>query len=285
MSFERSANAPPDLSFAALRLHIPLLLLAGCGGGFPLLHPVQTLGPGEVRASAGFSANVATAPLADALRDATKEAATSQGSVSSLGRDQTYLKGALVAASVGPGLAPFASARVGLGNHWEGGLAYTGRAVRADMRRSVDLSPQWAFSFGAAGSAVLYGRQAGDALPGFDLTQLHGWGADMPVMIGYSSDGDLYMVWLGARGGWEHVDVGPVRSVPNAAMLGAPPISLSATRFWGGGLVGVAAGFRHIHVAMELDVSYATIAGDSGDTHAQVAGVMLTPSSALWWQF
>jgi hypothetical protein len=67
--------------------------------------------------------------------------------------------------------------------------------------------------------------------------------------------------------------------------LGGQPITLSATRFWGGGLVGLAAGFRHVHVAMELDVSYATISGDFNQAHADVSGVSIVPATAVWWQF
>jgi hypothetical protein len=267
-----------------LRFGASALMLAGCGGGVPLLHPAQTLGPGEVRASAGFSASVAAGGLADALGSATKQAGANPNA-GSLGIDETYAKGALVAASVAPGLAPFVSARVGVGSHVEGGLAYTGRAVRADVRRSFDLSRHWALSVGAGGTAALNGRQAGEALPNVDLGQLHGWGADVPLLAGYMSDGDLYGVWLGARGGWEHVDISQVRSVPNTQAIGAPPVSLSATRFWAGGLLGLAVGFRHVHLAMEIDICYASIAGDYAGTHAQVAGVALAPASSVWWDF
>ncbi len=104
----------------------------------------------------------------------------------------------------------------------------------------------------------------------------------MPVLVGYQSDGDLYMLWMGARGGWEHVDVDDLTSEPGSAQLGTPPISLSATRFWAGGLLGVAVGFRHVHVAMELDVSYASVTGDYDQTHAHVAGGHARPGcSAL----
>src|SRR5260221_5373882 len=47
----------------------------GCAGGGPLLHPAKTLPTGDVRAAAGFSANVATGHAADALRSARDEAA------------------------------------------------------------------------------------------------------------------------------------------------------------------------------------------------------------------
>ena len=93
------------------------------------------------------------------------------------------------------------------------------------------------------------------------------------------------MLWLGARGGWQHVDVDNLTSEPGSAQLGAPPISLSATQFWGGGVLGAAVGFRHVHVAMELDASYASVSGDYNETHAHVAGVSLAPAAAFWWSF
>jgi hypothetical protein len=257
--------------------------VAGCGGGLPLLHPAQTLRLGDVRALAGFSSNVAVGELASATRNAVNQAAgTSSGPPPG---DVAYAQGALVAASIGPGLAPIVGARVGVGAQSEAGLVYTGRAVRADIRRSFELSDTLALSIGAGGSATLYGRSDQASIPNVDLGRLHGWGADVPILLGYKSDGDLYMLWLGARGGWQHVDVDDLTSEPGSAQLGTPPISLSATQFWAGGLLGAAVGFRHVHVAMELDVSYASVTGDYDETHAHVAGVSLAPAAALWWLF
>jgi hypothetical protein len=232
---------------------------------------------------AGFSSNIALGNLSTAIRNAANEAAGAQAPPAP--GDVAYAEGALVAASVGTGLAPIAGARVGVGAQAEGGLAYTGRSIRADIRRSFALSSTWSLSVGAGGSAALYGRAQTDAIPNVDLNRLHGWGADVPVLVGYQSEGDLYMLWAGVRGGWEHVDIDDVTSAPGSGQLGPTPISLAATRFWGGGLFGAAVGFRHVHVAMELDVSYADVAGDFNRAHASVSGVSLTPASALWWQF
>ncbi|MDP9148386.1 MAG: hypothetical protein M3O36_00375, partial [Myxococcota bacterium] len=168
---------------------------------------------------------------------------------------------------------------------YEGGLAYTGRSARADFRRAFDLSARWAFSVGAGGSAVLYGRHEGSALPGVDLAGLHGWGIDVPVLIGYESDGGLYLLWMGARLGGEHVDLQATENGSSAARLEGAPISLSATRFWGGGLLGIAVGFRHLHVGMELDISYATLTGDCNAIHVQIRGLSVAPASAIWWRF
>lgn len=258
------------------------LALAACGGGLPLLHPARTLPAGEVRAAAGLSANFSLGGFASATRDATADAASHANAPGAPGSDPTYAKGALVAASVGAGVAPFAAARVGVGAQAEGGLAYTGRGVRADVRRSFYLNEAWTLSLGAGGSAVLYGHQEEGTLPDVDLGSLHGWGADVPVLVGYESSGDTYMLWLGARGGWEHVDISPAAS---ATPIGAAPIALSATRFWGGPLVGLAVGFRHVHVALELDTSCATVSGDYNGSHVQVGGLSIAPASALWWRF
>src|SRR5208283_4774657 len=128
----------------------------------------------------------------------------------------------------------------------------------------------WALSLGVGGSSVLYGHQTDGVLSNVSLGQIHGWGADVPLLVGYQSSGDFYQVWAGARGGWEQVDISDVTSEPKSVTLGYPPASLSATRFWGGGLVGFAVGFRHVHVAMELDAAYMVINGTYNQTSAQV---------------
>jgi hypothetical protein len=269
------------VALAALRV-LASLALAGCGGGIPLLHPARTLKQGDVRVAGGFSGQIAVGSLANAMRDAQSDPNAGTTAAQS---DPVYAKGALVAASVAPGLAPLVGARVGIGWESEGGVAYTGRALRLDLRRSFDLTPHWSISIGAGGSAALYGHQEGSALPDVSLNQLHGWGADVPLLVGYESDGGLYMLWLGARGGGEHIDISDVTSEPKSVVLGSQPIELSATRYWGGGLLGFAVGFRHVHVAIELDASYQNVSGDYAGTHVTVEGVTLAPSTALWWRF
>jgi hypothetical protein len=180
-------------------------------------------------------------------------------------------------------MSPVVSARVGLGAHAEGGVAFMGRAVRVDLRRSVSILPHWTLSAGIGGSGILGGSDEVDAEA--DLSRLRGGGVDVPVFVGYESDGGLYAAWLGVRGGWEQATEDDVRSEAAAAQSPLPPLSLTARRLWGGGLVGFAVGFRHVHVAMELDVSYASVLGDIGATHVDVAGLTVCPASAVWWRF
>lgn len=261
-----------------------LLAAAGCAGGGPLLHPAKTLPKGDVRAALGLSGNAVVGGLADDLRTARNEAASNPNAPGLPGTDPTYARGALVAAAVGPGIAPFVSARVGVGDQFEGGVAYTGRGARIDLRRSFDRG-NLSLSLGGAVNAAFYGRQQGATLPDVDLSALHGYGADVPILVGWESDNGLYMLWTGIRGGWEHDTIEQLTSEPKSVTIGTPPVGLTADRFWAGGLVGVATGFRHVHVALELDVAYQAVNGSFNGTSVKVEGVTLVPASALWWTF
>lgn len=253
----------------------------------PLLHPARALKTGDVRAATGVSANVAIGSLADDLRNARAIAAqdpTGTTTPGAPGTNPDYAKGALVAANIAPGLAPFVGARVGVGSSYEGGLTYTGRGVRVDMRRSFDVK-SWSFSAGLGAMAALYGRQQGYDLPNVSVDRLHGYGLDLPLLGGWQSDGGLYMVWFGARAGFERDVIESVSSEHKTVTLGVPPVPLDATRWYGGPVLGAATGFRHVHVAIEIDATYNSVSGTYNDTNIRVQGFSLTPASALWWTF
>ena len=258
-------------------------LLTGCGGGLPLLHPARALPQGDVRAMGGLSGNAVVGSAAQSLSAARNEAIANPSVPGAAGTNPTYARGALVSALLAPGLAPVAGARVGIGHGAEGGIVYTGRGVRIDARATIDRGAV-TYSAGAAVSAVFYGAQDGSTLPNVNLSQLHGYGADLPLLVGWESAAGLYKLWGGARAGFEHAQISNLTSEPEDA-IGAPPISLSGTRFWGGGLVGFSVGFRHVHVAFELDVAYVNATGQYNETHASVSGVTLAPATALLWTF
>lgn len=258
--------------------------LVGCGGGAPLLHPARTLPTGDVRAAGGVAANIVPGSLGDDLTTA-REIATRDPTVPGPpGSNPAYAKGALVAAAVAPGLSPFVGARVGVGERFEGGLAYTGRAVRVDMRRSFDQGA-WSFSAGLGLSAALAGRQQGSELPNVQLESLKGYGGDIPLLVGWESAGGIYKIWGGARGGFERDVVELLTSEPKPVAIGGAPIRLEANRYWGGAVLGIATGFRRVHVALELSAAYLVVSGSYNETSATVRGVTLAPSTALWWTF
>lgn len=275
------------MTFARRAVCLAALLSIGCGGGAPLLHPARTLNAGDLRMMGGVSANVVVGSLADDLRTAREIAGRDPDGANTPGAPGTnpeYAAGALVAANMAPGLAPFVGGRIGVGSAFEGGLVYTGRSVRADMRRSFDAR-NWSLSLGLGASAALYGRQQGQDLPNVDLSSLKGYGLDLPVLGGWQSDGGIYMFWFGARAGFEHDTIEKLTSEPKSVSIGGQPIRLEATRWYGGPVIGAATGFRRVHVALELGATYNSVNGTYNDTKVTVSGFALTPATALWFTF
>jgi len=258
--------------------------LLGCGGAAPLLHPAQVLGPGDVRAMGGIAARTVAGGLGNELNAATNEAIAYQAAGETPQVDSTYAAGALVAAALAPDLSPIVGARVGVGGGYEGGLVYTGRGARADFRRAFPLGSKptaWALSIGLGLDAAFVGRQT-NQLEGVDGENLFGFGADVPVLVGWRSTAGLYYAWIGARVGYEHDVIHPPGSENPPTVAAA---ELEGDRFSVGGLLGLAIGFRHVHVALELEADYANVSGSFGNVSARVDGLALTPASALWVDF
>lgn len=254
------------------------LAMLGCAGSSPLLHPAHTLAAGDVRAMAGLSGNAVVGPLADRIRDAVNLAAQNGGAVGGT----PYAEGALADTAIAPGIAPFAGARVGVGSQVEGGIAYTGRGARIDLRKAF-VSGKVAFSAGGGLRATFLGRGT-ESLPGVASGGVFGYGLDVPLLVGWRSEAGLYQVWGGVRGGWDHIGIEPRSTEP---LAGAPPFpgNMSANRFFAGGVVGLAIGFRHVHVALELDASFESVSGTFGAAQGSVQGATLVPASALWLDF
>lgn len=276
---------PRARAWVALVVVIGASGTVGCGGGGPLLHPARTLPSGEVRATGGVAAQIAAGPLSDDIRIARDIAARDPGNTPGQpGGNPEYAKGALVAAAVAPGLSPFIGARVGVGDNFEGGLAYMGRGVRVDMRRSFDFG-KWSYSVGLGLNATLAGKQQGSELPNVDLASVKGYGGDIPLLAGWESAGGIYKIWFGARGGFERDIVETLSSEPKTTVIGNPAIRLEANRAWGGALLGIATGFNHVHVALEISAYYQVVSGSYNDTNVTVKGLTVQPATALWWTF
>ena len=257
-------------------------LSIGCGGASPLLHPARVLPLGEVRAAGGVSAKFVPGSLQNGLNNARANAAADTDPPAP-GANPTFAKGALVSALVAPGAAPFVSARVGIGANFEGGLGYTGRTLRVDIRHAWNNDQQWTYSLGLGGTAALYGRQQGIDLPYVDLAAIHGYGADVPFLAGWRSLYGTYELWFGPRVGFEHDVISALTSEPGDVV--SAPLRLEASRFNAGGVFGFSTGYKHVHVAVELDVSYEYASGSFNDTSVTITGLSIAPATALWFTF
>jgi len=270
-------------------------LLTACGGGAPLMHPAHTLPASAVSFAAGTSGRVALGGLHDAEKQLDASAAIPGGASSDSERDG-FARGAMARFAVAPGVAPFLAGRVGLGDHNEAGLTYTGRGVRIDGRHAFEWQ-KVALSIGAGASGALarpgdqpekkVGETPGDTgLRTATLTSLTGYGLELPLVFGYRSDADVVTAWIGVRGGFE-------RDSFNLALVESPDSPLASTghasRWWGGGLVGFSVGLSPIEVRVELDGAYERATGklrlNNGELAGTVAGWSLTPAMAISAKF
>jgi hypothetical protein len=233
----------------------------GCGGGAPLLHPAHTLFPGDVTLGAGLTGQVALRSTAPTDASPTSSEASRTASLETL--------------SVAPGVAPWVGGRVGITGDNEAGLTYSGRAIRIDGRHAWNLGAP-TLSVGLGATAILAQRPGQDP----DRGSVYGGGLDLPVLIGVKSKNDLYALWFGPRGGFETMS-GELAAPPDPAVTGPAFDDVSAQHYYVGLVLGLRAGFRHIHVAIELDGAFHYATGTLGTEELSLSQVTLAPGGAL----
>jgi hypothetical protein len=268
------------------------LLAVACGGGSPLLHPAHVLPEGQVSGGAGVSGQFAFGEAARAM-----SAQPPPGD-----EEQQFVEHAVAEASLAPGIAPWVGARVGLGAQSEAGLTYTGRSARIDARHAFG-DETVAYSIGAGATAILANPEshaptgtvpeatAGRLTGSPEDPAARGWGLDVPAIVGWRSSASVVELWTGVRAGVEHVGAAVPLGGPTATLEDLA--TLSGMRWYGGGLVGAAIGFRPIWIALELDASYqylsvgADFTGTGTPAHreATLTGLTLAPAGAIIGKF
>ena len=216
-----------------------LVLTAGCGGGTALMHPAHTLPKGRFSAGAGVSNHFVLGEPAEHIDSARAAARDANGG--DRARDELEV-GAFALASAAPGLAPWLGLRSGLGGNTELGITYTGRAARADGRYAFQ-DKMFALSLGAGISGIadrpersgMLATNGSEGIPEVRVGQTHGWGGDVPVLIGVRSDISLIQAWFGARAGFERL-TGEFGY--RLAAGSEQRVDLTATRWYTGGLFG-----------------------------------------------
>jgi hypothetical protein len=270
-------------------------VLAGCAGGAPLLHPAHTLAQGKVTAGAGVSGNFV---VGEGVVKVNYPGAAPPP-------QQAGLEGWVLQSAFAPGVSPWVGARVGIGGGNEAGVTYHGRSLRVDARHAFG-DEKWALSVGAGASAVLSrieGTSAGIiGTPGGATVNDHaitssGWGLDLPVLVGYRSTASVAQLWLGVRGGIERLN-GEFAPLGSSQVGTGERYALdnSVMRYYGGGLLGAAIGFRPFWVAFELNVAYQYASGQTelpgepgqppvGTATLDMSGVTIAPSGAFIGKF
>lgn len=165
------------------------------------------------------------------------------------------------------GIAPVVAARYGVGEHLDLGLGVAGGLARAELRRERVLAEGSTRPSVVYGVAPYVGFAEGD--PSGRTTR---FGLDLPLT--YSVDfGGVYELWLGPRVGIEWVR----GELPSGGTDGR----VRAGKLSAGALLGLALGFRRLHVMLELNAAYERWWGEHGGASLRRGGLVLTPAFAL----
>ncbi len=168
----------------------------------------------------------------------------------------------------GSGVAPAGAFRYGVADHTDLGLTVSGPLARLDVRQELILSNDLVH-IALVGGIGPYVGWLGSQVDGEGGARV---GADVPLLLGIDALSFLQL-WIGARVGIEHA-FGDLESMGTIQ-------SASATGFRIGGVFGLALGFRHLWVMLELTGGWETWSGDLGATPINTSGAVLVPTFGL----
>lgn len=285
----------PGAEGDALALLVACIGSSGCTGAMPQLHPAKPLPTGSVELSAGVAGIAALGDTNQQIRRGRSSAAPQTAEAA-----EQFVEGAFRAAITAPGVGPWFSWRLGISGSNEAEVSFTGRQLRLGFRHAIALDSVWIS--GGVGGAFLHHRGSATAdantnpsetptssdldapysLGGFDMNA-SGYAVDIPMTVGWQSQGEVVALWSGIRFGADQL-------FGAFSAGGESDADASARRFFGGGLVGFSVGVEPIRVRAELNATYssarATVepAGQPSITR-HFAAWSLTPAAAIAVRF
>jgi hypothetical protein len=190
------------------------------------------------------------------------------------------LESAVLDAALGPGIAPWIAARLGLGWHSETQLSYTGRRLRLGARRAIELQDHLWASAGLGGSSLHAEPAQGETH--LRAEAMSGWGVDLPVVVGWQSRGQVVAVWGGLVAGFDRL----------GGHLAPGAEELTLERAYGGGLFGFSVGVEPVRARAELAANYSDgrartqlQQGRETDAKIRLTGFSIAPAVALAVEF
>lgn len=226
--------------------------------------------------------------------DEAKRVTAQQGGIARPEDETRFVEGAIAQVLTSPGLAPWVGARAGVGFDSDAGVTFTGRSVRLDGRHAWQ-NRELAVSIGIGGSGLLL-RDTTDGtqktVPGLDASSVTGWGADVPILIGWRSSASLFQVYGGVRGSYERA-FGTVKLGIYASPDDIREADLDASHWTASALAGLAVGVSPLFVIVELGAGYTRgdgsidIPSPTGNNHrvADLEAFTLAPAGALVARF
>ncbi len=176
------------------------------------------------------------------------------------------------------GVVPVAMVRHGVHRKADVGMMLSGTTLQLEARgerviREASTRP-----------AVVYGVAPFAGWIPDDDGQGAGYRLGFLVPVTYSIDfGGLYDVWLGGVAGAEFV-AGDFATADSSS-VGFVQESARATILRGGGVLGMAAGFRRIHALLEIMLGYERHFGEHGEVSLDRGGLVIVPAFGLRVRF
>jgi hypothetical protein len=172
------------------------------------------------------------------------------------------------------GVVPAGALRFGLDGGWDLGVVVAGSGGRLEVRTGGLLGSSVTWHVGAAISGAYQRSEARQIDDDTTLAGAEGYrvGGLVPLSVGMALGG-IFEAWGTVRLGAEHV----------GGSVGAA--SGDAWTLRSGLALGLAVGFRRVHVMVELAVDFEHVRGQLGGAVIERSGLVLTPATALRIRF
>jgi hypothetical protein len=234
-----------------LVLVLPAAFLGGgCAPSLATLQPAHVAPKGHVQATAAMELGVPTGTVARVIDTGRSLADMDPTQIDDSEKIQLFEAGVTVAASP-PAFGPHFALAYTIVERFELGLRYAGEGVRGGARYQILRRPEAPVDM-VVGLGVARSSKAipvDDIIPVVKVDDFTRWTIDVPLLLGKSSD--WFRVWAGPKVVVTRYDV-----AMRLALSGVEPelASFGGTSFYYGGVGGLALGYRHLFVALELAV-------------------------------
>lgn len=228
-------------------------LVAGCAPALPSLSGAHTTPDGRVELGLGTAVRVPFEGVAPPPVPG--------------GTDEV-----LALASPG-GAVPVELGRAGFASDWDLGVIAAGSGGRIEVRGGRQLSAMAHFHGGVALSG---GWARAEPTQGTTGAEGYRVGAFVPLTLGIDVS-SIFEAWATARLGAERIE--------GTVGLGGAPRASEAWMLRAGLALGLAVGFRRVHVLLEVAVDAEHVRGTSGGSAFESTGGAVTPAVALRVRF
>lgn len=262
---------------------------AGCAPSLATMQPAHVGPKGTVQVAAAMEIGVPTGTIIQAI-DTGKtlsDRALNGDPITEADREQIY-RAAINWVGSPPQLGPHFAANYAPLDRVEVGIRYAGRGWRLGGRYQLLRREEGPFDlvvgFGVARST--YKVPLSDVIPVLEVDDFTRWTFDVPVLAGTSRS--WYRVWIGPKLVHSRFGIGTRLVIPNET----PEVARfdGATTFLGG-VGGVAVGYQHVFLGLELTVGHISGSATADLTTAGVArsadlsGTIIYPTFGLMGEF